>query len=332
MALGRTALAAGVGLLVGGAFWAIAFRGVSGASVWVLLQAGHWRLAGPLVLLATGLFVYAKAVRWRVLLGGWPAERAGMLWRAVLAGLALNACLPHAGEFVRAFALQRTAGRAAAGVLSSIVAERLFDLFAVLVLGAVALVFVEPSAALATAFRALGAFAAVLAVLVLGAVLRPNWVRRCAEVGVRPLPAGAARWIETQVGHALEGLAPVRSARAAALALAWSLGQWLAVAAAVAGCLAVVGLRPEPATALLVVVGIVVAFLLPNAPGYAGSVQVAFLITLRPLGAEVERALAASVAYQLLMVLPLVVGGFVVLRSTLAAQDGQRDLNSSGES
>ncbi|MBS0375245.1 MAG: flippase-like domain-containing protein [Proteobacteria bacterium] len=332
MALGRTALAAGIGLLVGAAFWALAFRGVSTGSVWALLEAGQWGLAGPLVLLATGLFVYAKAVRWRVLLGGWPAQRSGVLWRAVLAGLALNACLPHAGEFVRAFGLQRTAGRAAAGVLSSIVAERLFDLFAVLVLGAAALVYVEPSAALATAFRALGAVAAVLAVLVLAAVLRPDAVRRGVAAGVRPLPATAGRWVVSQVGHALEGLAPVRSVRAATIALAWSLGQWLAVAAAVAGCLAIVGLRPEPATAMLVVVGIVVAFLLPNAPGYAGSVQVAFLITLRPLGADPERALAASVAYQLLMVLPLVVGGFAVLRSTLAASPGQRDLNSSGES
>ena len=36
--------------------------------------------------------------------------------------------------------------------------------------------------------------------------------------------------------------------------------------------------------ALLVVVGIVVAFLLPNAPGYAGSVQLAFVMSLGASG------------------------------------------------
>jgi uncharacterized membrane protein YbhN (UPF0104 family) len=68
---------------------------------------------------------------------------------------------------------------------------------------------------------------------------------------------------------------------------------------------------------MLVVVGIVVAFLLPNAPGYAGSVQVAFLVTLRPLGIAQELALGASVGYQLLMVLPVVVAGLALLRSSL---------------
>ena len=100
--------------------------------------------------------------------------------------------------------------------------------------------------------------------------------------------------------------------------LAWSLLEWLSVAVAVYGCAAVIGLPVAFASSCLVVVGIVVAFLLPNAPGYAGSVQVAFLVTLRPLGIAEAGALAASVVYQLLMVLPLIVVGLALLRGSLA--------------
>jgi uncharacterized membrane protein YbhN (UPF0104 family) len=65
------------------------------------------------------------------------------------------------------------------------------------------------------------------------------------------------------------------------------------------------------------VVGIVVAFLLPNAPGYVGATQAAFYVVLAPLGTAAERALAASVASQLLMVLPLAVVGLACARGAL---------------
>jgi uncharacterized protein (TIRG00374 family) len=310
--------AALLGLAVGSAFLAYAFRGTPPAVVWGVLGAGHWGWPSLVVLTGTALFVYAKAARWRLLLGTAPAVPVAPLVKAVLAGLALNACVPHAGEFVRAFSLQRAYGRAASAVLSSIVAERVFDLFGVLILGSAALSFVRVSTELAAAFRLLAVVAAILAALVIGALAAPRFVRRVAAACASPLPARLRDWLLRQVDEALTGFVPVRSPAVSIRVLAWSLAQWLAVALAVYGCAAVVGFNPGAAAAMLVVVGIVVAFLLPNAPGYAGSVQVAFLVTLKPLGIADELALGASIAYQLLMVLPLVVAGLALMRSSLA--------------
>jgi uncharacterized membrane protein YbhN (UPF0104 family) len=286
--------------------------------VWGVLVAGHWGWPSLVVLAGTALFVYAKAARWRLLLGGERGIRVTVLVAPVLSGLALNACVPHSGEFVRAFSLQRGHGRAASAVLSSIVAERVFDLFGVLILGSIALSFVQVSLELAAAFRLLAIVAGILAALVIVALAMPRLVRGLAAAGARPLPARLAAWLLRQVDEALAGLAPVRSPGVSIRVLAWSLAQWLAVALAVYGCAAVVGFDPGVPAAMLVVVGIVVAFLLPNAPGYAGSVQVAFLITLKPLGVANEYALGASIVYQLLMVLPLVVAGLALLRPSLA--------------
>jgi uncharacterized membrane protein YbhN (UPF0104 family) len=61
-----------------------------------------------------------------------------------------------------------------------------------------------------------------------------------------------------------------------------------------------------------------VAFLLPNAPGYAGSAQLAFLLALGASGVTPAHALAASVVYQLLMILPVVLIGLYWLRSSLS--------------
>jgi len=310
--------AALVGLAVGGAFLVYAFRGTSPAVVGGVLAAGHWGWPALAALTGTALFVYAKAARWQLLLGDRRAPPLAALIRSVLAGLALNACVPHAGEFVRAFSLQRAYGHAASAVLSSIVAERVFDLVGVLILGSAALSFVPVAAELSAAFRLLAAVAAVLAGLVVAALAAPRLVRRIAGACAAPLPTRPRNWVLRQADEALTGLAPVRSPAVSIRAFAWSLAQWLAVALVVLGCAAVVGFGPGLAAAMLVVVGIVVAFLLPNAPGYAGSVQVAFLLTLKPLGVADELALGASVAYQLLMVLPLIVFGLIYLRPSLA--------------
>ena len=152
-ARGARLLAALAGLLVGAVSLAVAFRGTSPSVVWGVLRAGHWVGAGSLVLASTAAFVYAKAMRWRLLLGAAPRAGLWLVLPPVLTGLALNAIVPHSGEFARAISLQRRAGRAAAAVLSSIVAERVFDLFGVLILGATALTTVAVNQRLEAAMR-----------------------------------------------------------------------------------------------------------------------------------------------------------------------------------
>ena len=311
-------LGALVGCVLGAAFLAVAFHGTPAEAVWQLLRAGNWGFSAGTVLAATAVFVYTKTARWRLLLGSPTDLSFRQLVAPVLAGLALNSLLPHSGEFVRALSLQRRAGRAASAVLSSIVAERVFDLFGVLILGSIALTAVEVTPKLAAAVRLLGAVAAVLAGLIVVALAYPRFIQRVAALMTRLLPAGGRDWILRQVTAALAGLEPVRSPRTSILVLLWSVAQWLAAALAVFGCGAVIGFSVGLAAACLVVVGIVVAFLLPNAPGYAGSVQVAFLVTLKPIGVPEDAALAASLVYQLLMILPLIIVGLVCLRPSLA--------------
>jgi uncharacterized protein (TIRG00374 family) len=315
--LGLRLLAVVAGLAIGALFLALAFRGNDPAEVVRLLGGAHWLGPGSEVLLATALFVLAKSARWRELLGSPRGISLGVLLRAVLSGLALNALVPHSGELLRALGLKRRAGAAPSAVLSSIVAERVFDLFAVLVLGGYAFGAVPVGAGVATALRLLAVIALAAASAIVLALRLRGVLSATVSLLARPLPAGAQRWLAAEVAKALHGLEPVRSLRTAVRVFAWSLLQWSAVALAVHGCGAAVGVALSGPASALVVVGIVVAFLLPNAPGYAGSVQLAFLLALAPLGVAEPVALAASIVYQLLMVLPLILGGVACLGSTL---------------
>ena len=305
------------GVAVGAVFLTLSLRGTAIGEVVAVLRAGDWLGPGATVLTGTAVFIAAKTLRWRVLLGREGALPASVLAPPVLAGLALNALIPHSGEFLRAASLQRRTGRSASSVLSSIVAERLFDVLGTLLLGAVALGFVRASPALMAAFRLLAVIAALLAGGVVAALLAPRAIRRLAALMARPLPNVASRWLLMHVDEGISGLEPVRSPATALRVCGWTLLQWLAVALCVYGSAGVAGFAVSGPTALLVVAGIVLAFLVPNAPGYLGAAQLAFAMTLVPLGVSEERALAASVVYQLLMIAPTILVGLALLRYTL---------------
>lgn len=308
------------GAAIGALLAWLTFRGTPLESVLAVLRDGRWGGAALVVLAATSTFAVAKTIRWRVLLGRPDELRFAALLRPVLAGLALNSLVPHSGELFRAVALQRTHERSPAQVLASIFVERLFDLFAILLLASAALVALPAAVdSLGPAFRAVGAIAALGAVAVIVALAWPELVRAVARSLARPLPHRWRDRIGALTDELMLGLAPVRSLATLAQALGWSLVQWFATVVSVLGSAAIAGFTLGVPAGILVSVGIVVAFLLPNAPGYVGATQLAFVVALHPLGIPDAQALAASIAYQLLQILPLTLAGLVVLRRAWGA-------------
>lgn len=310
-----TLLLALAGLVVGGALLALAFRDTPAAAVWAALRSGDWTWPALGALASTAAFVGIKAWRWHALLGAPAATGPRGLVAPVTAGLALNSLVPHSGEFYRAIAVREPLGLRASTVLASVFVERLFDFLGILLLGGVAAALVDAPPELAVALR-LFAFAALgLGAIAVALVVRPDLVRRLVGALTAVLPARPGGWVRHQAEGVLEGLALARSGRALGRGLAGSVAIYAAVAACVWCCARVAGIPLGPEHAVLVVVGIVVAFTLPNAPAYAGATQFAFLAVLAPLGFDEARALAASLAYTVLMILPLLVAGLAMLRT-----------------
>jgi uncharacterized membrane protein YbhN (UPF0104 family) len=81
-----------------------------------------------------------------------------------------------------------------------------------------------------------------------------------------------------------------------------------------------VGVTIGPAITIIVLTATVVAVTLPNAPGYVGALQAAFVFALQPFGVSSESAFAGSVFFLMGNWIPVTgIGGMFMLGSRARA-------------
>ncbi len=270
-------------------------------------------LASPMGLAAAaGLIlvsVLAKALRWKVLLGG-GSLRISTLTGASLVGYLFSTVLPlRAGEIVRAAVIRQLEGKPISTSLASIVVEKLFDigvLFGFLV--AVALVAPIPS------WVAMGSVTASAIFIFLGATLiaLPRLQERLHShlfSAVPPPGQVIVRWIAAFV-HGLQ--VTVTDPRSLMLSLALSVVAWGAGALTIWLALTSVNLPVPLWAAVLVMVVTNLGMAIPSAPGYMGVYHYLVVLSLSTYGVEMEKGLAAA------LVLHLLVFGTLALLGILA--------------
>jgi glycosyltransferase 2 family protein len=309
----RRVAAGCVGVAAGAAFLYAALRGVNVVAVGDILARGHWGLPGLAVLCGVGLFIGCKARRWRLLLGDAQTTAPRELLRPVAIGLLLNALLAHTGEIARSIIVNRKYGLPIPTVLVSIAVERLFDVLAVLALATIAGAVTPVPGALAPPLRVLTALACAAGLVLAGCLWQPTRALSALKLSTRWLPSRGQVWVDRQFHQAFDGIEPLRAAHRLPAALLWSVAQWGTIVWSISWCGQVAGEPISPALAVLVMVGMVVVFILPNAPAYLGSTQIAFLAVLAPVGISRAGAIACSVVYLLLFIVPTMAAGAFAL-------------------
>jgi glycosyltransferase 2 family protein len=296
---------------------------VSAVAIWLLLRQVDLRLVGqalgqarlPFLLLATAMYFVSmtlRAWRWSVLLR--PVKPLGWreVWPVTALGYAGNLVLPaRLGELLRA-AVMRTRGVSAGSALATIAAERMVD-----GLATVGIVLVTT--------RLLPEFAPQwlidagrVAALVFGAglvVLFAMLLARSVVKRVLDRVSALIPWLAKPAGWALrfvDGLAVLRSpvllARVAAItALAWVASvteYWLAMAA--------MGIQLPLPGAAFSISAIGLSSAIPAAPGYVGTQELVGVTVLGLWGVPPEIALAASLAFHVIEIVPIGLVGLVV--------------------
>ncbi|MFY9579256.1 MAG: lysylphosphatidylglycerol synthase transmembrane domain-containing protein, partial [Gaiellaceae bacterium] len=132
-------------LAVGGVISALclwlALRHVSFGDVWTSLREAHWVWLVPSLAL-TYLTLAVRAVRWRYLFCEPERVSTWESTKALNIGLMFNNILPsRAGEVPRALALARATGLSKVEVGTTVVVERLLDVFSIAVAGVIAWTF-----------------------------------------------------------------------------------------------------------------------------------------------------------------------------------------------
>ncbi len=300
----RLALRVVLGVALGGALLWLALSQVD------LDEAGAAMLNARADLLALGLAFYwcdiaVRVLRWRTLLKPTKDLRAAEVGRALVVGYAVNNVLPaRLGEIFRADYLGRHFGLSRAAAVGSIIVERLLDgavVVALFGLG-IALVSFKSGADVLVTAALLGAVGVL--VITAAILLLPSYYER--------LPFYRVPWLQPRIAHFVAAIGVVRTKGiyAALLfsALIWAL-ECSAILMVVDACGVALTL-PQ----LFVVVGAAsLSTLLPSAPGYIGSLQIAYVAAFAALGEAAEPAIAAATLTQVVLLGSITLFGLALL-------------------
>jgi uncharacterized protein (TIRG00374 family) len=287
------------GVLVGALFMWFSLRGTDAGSVLEGLSRTHGESAIA-VIVAAALFMFVKAIRWKVILQ--PAGSPGLnsLHSAVYIGTAANLVIAHSGELLRAALIGRKESIPQSAILASVGIERVFDFIVVAAMLGLLLLF-DQRMHESTAAAGMVAVAAVAVGLALMMILvRPSRLRSAlSDLLSRIIPPAAMGYVSDQLRRSIVGLSVLASPWLLLQVFLLSLLQWGFIVAAIWLSAAAVGQSITVSMAITVWVLMIVGLTLPSSPAQLGTTQLAFTLGLAFSDTGDQAAFAASVIYTL---------------------------------
>ena len=316
---GLRRLAFATGIAVSTAFAYLAVRDVDFHLFWTTLQDGrYWILLPALGVLAVGLFV--RALRWRVLFVKEHRPPLSIVASSLLVGYLFNSILPaRAGEAARVVVLHQRAKTSRFEALATVVVERVLDVLVLL-----ALLFATTPVIPESTWMREGAVVGGVLFVVLTAllVLLALHGLGAARVMLRPLallPNVTLAQTERAAANLVRGLVVFRRPEIALQAVALTAISWIVIAASFWLCFLALRVDQGFEAALLVVIAVNLAMVLPSAPAGLGVFHAATVLTLSAFGVDRAQALSYAVVVHALNFLPLIVVGYAVLYRHTAA-------------
>jgi glycosyltransferase 2 family protein len=292
-------------VLLGYALWQVDL-----AALGETLASADYRFAAPFLLTLT-VFFWMKAWRWASILEPLGHYSVRQVTPAMMIGFAANNVLPaHLGEIVRSVWFARRYRLRASAVLVSQVLERILDVIAILLLYLLAVPWIEtPPEAIRISVWIVAGLITAAALIIYAMLASPKRVFDLWHLVSGKLPALIQSRGEAMLNDVLEALSSVRSPGRLLRLSINSVVQWSLMALCVWMSMAAVGADISLAVTIIVLTTTVVAVTLPNAPGYLGAVQAAFVFALQPFGVSSESAFAGSVFYLVGNWVPITVAG-----------------------
>ncbi len=293
----------------------IALRGTDLRAIASALAGAHLWLALPLVV-AQVLFFALKALRWRLLLKPIHSTPTRPLVAPMMIGFMGNNLLPaHLGEFIRMYLGARLLKIAPSQGLATLVLERMFDFIAVLVFfGWSAIVLRDVPRELVTAGYV---STAASAIGMMGAALYVIWTRpmlRMAERLTGFLPEKIRQAILHQFELGATGMGALRQPGLLFGIVTTSLLQWFLMSACIYLSFRAVEIAAPASAAFVVLAATVLGVMVPAAPGFFGTLELTFVLALKPFAVGESRAMAAAVFYHVIPYAGVTLVGLYFLR------------------
>lgn len=310
----------GLGLAISAVCVWLSMRDVRPAEVWAALaQSRPAGFAG--VIAATLVGFWLRAVRWRPLL---PVERPvafDSLYRATMIGFMANNLLPlRLGEFVRAWALGRREGVSKSRVFASVVVERVVDMIALIGILGLAM-SVHPLTAETDAGRLIRLGARVLVITCVGLMVfivvlerTPRFALAVVDRLTAPLPPGVRDRGRAALGQFIEGLALFRDLPRLVWVMFLSFLMFGVVVLGLQASLWALRIDVPWYGGLTMLVITAIGIMVPAAPGYIGTMNLACIAGLALFGVSKDVAVPFSWFYWAGQWLPVTLVGLWCLR------------------
>jgi glycosyltransferase 2 family protein len=285
-----------------------------GDSLKIIIDS-DWKLL-LLALLCYFLHMWLKVFRWSVLLSNEKKVYAKQIDGILVLGYFINNLLPaHLGEFFRMYLAGKLLNYKKVHVLATIIIERVFDFLSVVLLLFLALMFDNNvNEQLIKAGYIIGSAVAVFLMLLLVFSHWTDFFLSFLKKALIILPDTWRVYIMEHLIVAVEGVQVIKNVPTLFYLVINSLIQWLLMGAAIYFSLKSVAIEVPFNVSLVVLAAVVFAIILPAAPGYFGTIQLAFILSLIPYSVPKTEAFAASILFHLLTYLSIMVAGLFYMK------------------
>ena len=296
------------------------FRKIDFHKLLAAFREMDYRYLWPAVLF-TFISYFFRAVRWRFLLLPLKKTRLGNLFPATIIGYMANNILPaRLGEFVRAFVLGEKEDIGKSAVFATLVVDRLFDGFTVLLILLVTFFTVKLPAGMESMQDSLvvGGYitlALYFLVVVFLVVLKRRTHQTISLIAklLQPFPSRVSEKVIPLLGSFIGGLR--LSSRATELfalvfssLLIWAFAIW-----PVDLLLRSFGISLPITASMFIMVFLVFAVLVPAAPGYVGTYHAACVYGLMAFNIQKEKALSVALIIHGVNFFPVILAGLYYL-------------------
>jgi uncharacterized protein (TIRG00374 family) len=310
-----TKLVLGIGISV--ICLVLLFRKIELAKVAAAFREMEWAYVVPAVL-ATFASYFFRSVRWHFLLLPLKKVPLGSLYPATIIGYMANNVLPaRLGEFVRAFVLSRREGMETSAVFATLVVDRLWDGFTVLLMLLVTFFTLRLPPGMEAVqknmvtggYVTLALYCGVIAFLVL-LKRRTVWTLRLVGQMLSPFPSVVGEKVIPLLGSFIGGIRVSTLPREIAAIAGSCLFIWALAALPVDLVLRSFGLELPWNGSLFILIFLVFAVMVPASPGFVGTFHYACVTALAAFNVSSEKALSVALVIHGINFFPVILAGF----------------------
>jgi uncharacterized protein (TIRG00374 family) len=306
-----------LGIAVSIFFMALLFRKIDFNQLWAALVAVDYRYI-LLAVVCPFASYFLRAVRWHYLLIPEKNIPLSSLYPATIIGYMANNVLPaRLGEFVRAYVLAQREGLQTPTVFASLVIDRLFDGFTVMLILLFTLFTLRLPQGLSEAETMLKTGGAVTFVLYAGVVaflflLKRQTMRTLAWTGIllKPFPQGLSERIIPLLGSFIGGIRMSSKGGHIAAILVSSLFVWVFCVIPVDMVLQGFDIHLPITASMFILVLLVFAVMVPASPGFIGTYHYACFKGLSAFGVAESTAVSIALVLHGTAFFPVIVAGF----------------------